>query len=52
MTIYLSLERVMRDTMFMIQASVTYPGPVHSGKKNEYGQGKHSKGGKPKQKHW
>lgn len=27
-------------------------GPIHSGKKNEYGQGKHSKGGKTKQKHW
>ena len=26
--------------------------PVYRGKKNEYGQGKHSKGGKPKQRHW
>ncbi len=26
--------------------------PVYCGKKNEYGQGKHSKGGKPKQRHW
>lgn len=26
--------------------------PVHSGKQSSYGQGKHSKGGKPKQNHW
>mgnify|MGYP001676635917 FL=1 len=26
--------------------------PVYCAKKNEYGQGKHSKGGKPKQRHW
>jgi|GEM_PF-6566706 hypothetical protein len=25
MTIYLSLARAMRDTMFMVQASVAYP---------------------------
>lgn len=35
-----------------IPNSNSLTGPVRSGKQSDYGQGKHSKGGKPKQRHW